>query len=261
MVKEIPLQNGMVALVDDEDFERVSHYVWTVNNDGRGGGMKVRTTIQGKTKSLSKVILCIEERRIRVLHKNKNSLDYRKENLIVGDAKLNVLMKKGNENSSSKYKGVSWDKKLQKWTAQTRENGKKKHLGVFLDEDEAAKAYNEAVLKIFGENCYLNVIGENNNTETIQIEKVQQTRKKNKTGFKGVYFSGNLFQSSITTGKKSELYLGTFNTLEQAAKAYDQKAYELYGDKSILNFPELKSEYEQALADDSDVQWKQDHHT
>ena len=33
-MKEIPLTQGKVALVDDEDFDRVNQYKWYVNRGG-----------------------------------------------------------------------------------------------------------------------------------------------------------------------------------------------------------------------------------
>lgn len=59
----------------------------------------------------------------------------------------------------------------------------------------------------------------------------------NNSGLRGAYVNGNKWIALITVNKV-KVYLGTFNTLEEAARAYDKKAYELHGDKAILNFPE-----------------------
>ena len=46
----------------------------------------------------------------------------------------------------SKYKGVSFNKPQNKWFASIRLNGKKKHLGYFMDEIDAAKAYDKSLI-------------------------------------------------------------------------------------------------------------------
>lgn len=61
---------------------------------------------------------------------------------------------------SSKYTGVSFLKKKQRWTARIVKNYKSKHLGSFKTEIEAAKAYNEAAIKLYGDKANLNVIEE-----------------------------------------------------------------------------------------------------
>ncbi len=53
---------------------------------------------------------------------------------------------------------------------------------------------------------------------------------------RGIYTVGNKFSSRICKNT-IQYYLGTFNTLEEAAKAYDKKALELYGLHAKLNFP------------------------
>jgi hypothetical protein len=57
---------------------------------------------------------------------------------------------------SSIYKGVTWHKKTCKWLAQIYFQNKRFHLGYFTSEIEAAKAYNNAALKHFGEFASVN---------------------------------------------------------------------------------------------------------
>jgi len=58
--------------------------------------------------------------------------------------------------TSSQYKGVCWYKNYNKWKAQINVNGKKKHLGYFINPIDAARAYDRAALKYFGEYANLN---------------------------------------------------------------------------------------------------------
>jgi len=57
---------------------------------------------------------------------------------------------------SSKYKGVSWDKKENKWRSRITYKGVFKHIGYYENEEEAARAYDQAALKFFGEDTFLN---------------------------------------------------------------------------------------------------------
>ena len=61
--------------------------------------------------------------------------------------------------------------------------------------------------------------------------------KNNSTGYKGVHFNkiANKFQAGITIdGKK--VYLGLFENVIDAAKKYDEKAVEFFGEFAKTNF-------------------------
>jgi hypothetical protein len=60
--------------------------------------------------------------------------------------------------STSQYKGVSWNKKGRKWFAKIKKNSKVYHLGYFIDEKEAALAYNKKAFELNGEYAYLNKV-------------------------------------------------------------------------------------------------------
>ena len=59
-----------------------------------------------------------------------------------------------------------------------------------------------------------------------------------KSGFKGVYKNHKRWSASIQIDKKAH-HLGTFDTPEDAARAYDKAARELYGPHAFVNFPEV----------------------
>ena len=49
---------------------------------------------------------------------------------------------------TSKYVGVSWSKSSKKWCSEIAINGKSKYLGLFTCEEEASKAYQDALLNL-----------------------------------------------------------------------------------------------------------------
>lgn len=51
---------------------------------------------------------------------------------------------------TSEYRGVCRHTHSRKWKARIKVGGKKKHLGYFSDEEEAARAYEEAALEVYG---------------------------------------------------------------------------------------------------------------
>jgi len=68
----------------------------------------------------------------------------------------------------------------------------------------------------------------------------KKVRADSKSGFKGVYQTKNgRFQAYIGNPNKvsRNIKLGTYDTPEEAARAYDKKAIELHGEYVYLNFP------------------------
>jgi len=60
--------------------------------------------------------------------------------------------------------------------------------------------------------------------------------RDNKSGFKGVSIFQKWYKAEIRSDGK-HYYLGIFNTAEEAAHVYDDKARELHGEFATLNFP------------------------
>lgn len=161
-VKEIPLSQGKVALVDAEDFERLSQYKWHYSKRGyaaRGHYWKE----EGKRKHT-----CITMHReimgnplgLDVDHKDGNKLDNQKANLRVCSKKENGKNIGGwSKNKSSRYKGVRWRKDTEKWSAQIMVERKSICLGSFDKEEDAALEYNFAAHQHFGKFARLNIMG------------------------------------------------------------------------------------------------------
>ena len=95
-------------------------------------------------------------------HINGNGLDNRKENLRLCTTRENNANQKKNRNNSSGYKGVAKASNCSKWRAYIRVDGVQRHLGNHNTPEEAARAYDAAAKKHFGEYAHLNFPDKNN---------------------------------------------------------------------------------------------------
>lgn len=91
-------------------------------------------------------------------HKDGNKLNCLDENLRICSHSQNGQNRGKNKNNTSGYKGVTWDRACQKWHARVTINNKEINLGNFKEVEDAARAYNVAAIKHFGEFAVLNDI-------------------------------------------------------------------------------------------------------
>jgi hypothetical protein len=163
-MKQIPLTRGKVALVDDEDFDKlVAFGKWCVNSYGYAVKTKKHKNTNGKWATkvffMHRLIMGLSlGDGVVVDHINNEKLDCRRCNLrlcSVAENNRNVGLRKDN---TSFYKGVSFDKARGKFQARIMFENKIIYLGRFKDPKEAAVAYNAAALKYFGEFATLNKV-------------------------------------------------------------------------------------------------------
>lgn len=162
-MKEIPLTQGEVALVDDEDYVYLSQFKWFVrkkkNENTCYAGRCVRINGRIKQVLMHREILNTPKG-VLVDHKDHNGLNNQRDNIRNCDYGQNS----SNRVTASKtgYLGVSYyDKKRKKtkpYRATIYHNGKNRHLGTFRTPEEAAIAYNNAASLYHGEFAHLNVI-------------------------------------------------------------------------------------------------------
>lgn len=233
VVKKLLSQHGLTVLVDDDIYEQINHLFWTVSLINNSSRYKVHNKKLG---CLSRFVLGIKDTETKVTFKDNNSLNLQRSNLLIATTSEVTRKAKGRRNTSSKYKGVCWNKRLGKWHARIGFRGESIHIGFYSDEDEAAEMYNKAAMKYFGENCYLNKIGQDNSTDTFEVEKNFQGRSHLPNGYRGIQKEGKKWSARIYHRKKV-IYLGMHSSMTDAAKAYDKKAFDLFGENAILNFP------------------------
>ncbi len=145
-MKTIPLTQGKFALVDDEDYEWLSQWKWSVKKDGSSNAPLWYACRIQKTKWISMHgLILTAPSEFMIDHINGDGLDNRKSNLRITANQLNQLYSQRlRSTNTSSYQGVSWDKRKRKWRASLIRNGQIKHLGYFDDKLEASKVYQEA---------------------------------------------------------------------------------------------------------------------
>lgn len=148
-MKEIPVSRGKFAIVDDDDYERLSKHKWYCNVYGYA--LRDITVSRKKSHIWMHRAVIDTPPGMDTDHINGNRLDNRKCNLRACSASENMRNRPKQTNNTSGYKGVFWSKPAQKWRAQIVVNKKAMHLGLFVDPKDAYEAYKAAAEKYFGE--------------------------------------------------------------------------------------------------------------
>jgi hypothetical protein len=159
---EVPLTQGKVALIDDEDAERVLSRNWTLHHNPNRRrdvfyavryaykeGTKERTVIQMHREILN------APAGMEVDHINGDGLDNRKANLRLATRAQN-LRNTHREKGKTGYRGIYWHKKNGMYHAEIRCDGKRHSLGYYYDAEQAARAYDYAAYHLHGEFASLN---------------------------------------------------------------------------------------------------------
>lgn len=151
-MKEIPLTQGKVTVVDDDVYEWASKFKWYARKGWRTF-YACRTSLQklGKRRDifLHREIMQLPDS-IRVDHRDEDGLNNRRENLRPATKQQNAINYQ-RDGGSSKFRGVCWHKQHQKWGATIRWDGRQHHLGYFKDEELAARAYDASARINHGE--------------------------------------------------------------------------------------------------------------
>jgi hypothetical protein len=230
------------VLVDDEDYEFLTNvYDMSINQHGYVY-CKLKEKYKHKrmgfyTGSLHKILVFQDNtnRMINVDHKDGNKLNNQKENLRICTHANNMKNRKPNnkqlgKDTASKYKGVWWNKKLNMWRVQIRSDNKRIGIGCFTNEIAAANAYNYYAKELHKEYAKLNDVEFMEKDEWIKYKSGENKTSK----YVGVSLSNNKWVAQIYHNGKNKI-IGKFDTEIEAAKAYNEKAIELKGNKAKIN--------------------------
>ena len=158
-MRKISLTRGLVAFVDDEDFERLSQFNWYAEQCKSGYYATRGNWRDGRnftTRMHREAVLAPPG--CAIDHIDHNGLNNQKSNLRLCSTSQNNFNQRLGRRNTSGFKGVSWDKSKNKWSAQLGLNGKIVHLGRFCSAIEAATAYDDNAVIHFGEFALTNAM-------------------------------------------------------------------------------------------------------
>jgi hypothetical protein len=160
ILQPIPRQPRWKALIDIEDMDRVSATKWYGQRSGRT--IYVRATsskmLADHHSSLQNFIMRTQLGE-RADHINGNGLDNRKANLRLATQQQNSWnsLKTDSPHVTSRFKGVMMTSSG-RWAAYVTKGDDTHALGMFDAEADAARAYDAAALRLFGEFAKTNAI-------------------------------------------------------------------------------------------------------
>ncbi len=152
MSKIIPLTQGQVAIVDDEDYDYLNQWRWCAHK--QPNTYYAERHINGDNSKMISMhnLLLPHKRGVHTDHKDGNGLNNTRANIRLCSNQENQWNRRRYKNKTSKYKGVCWHKNRHCWQA----NIGGEYIGLFDTEEEAAKVYNKYAKLYYGEFAYLN---------------------------------------------------------------------------------------------------------
>lgn len=161
-MREIELNQGYVAFVDDDWYDFLSEHNWFVLK-----GAKTEYAIRNKKKHeggrgtilMHRVVVGLpKESPLFVDHRDFNGLNNQTHNLRIATKDQNRQNNRLRKNNKTGYKGVYRNPGYRRWRATIWKDRECIHLGMFDTPEEAAKAYNTAAMQLYGEFACLNTI-------------------------------------------------------------------------------------------------------
>lgn len=162
-MKKIPLTQGQVALVDDEDYDRINAHKWYARFDRTTNSYYAMrnspTDGNGKRKTIlmHREVMNAKDGE-QVDHINHETLNQQKPHLRLCSCSQNCSNRGLRPNNTSGFKGVSLDKPTGKWKAYVSVDRKRRHIGYFETALKAAVAYDAAAILYYGSSARTNAM-------------------------------------------------------------------------------------------------------
>jgi hypothetical protein len=157
-MKEIPLTQGKVALVDDEDFGRVSRLRWFAQRNHNTWYAARNTRMpHHRVIRMHRFVLGLEdipEKEIQVDHVDGDGLNNTRRTLRVATETQNKMNQGPRSTNPLGLKGVT--QRRGRYHAQIKCNKQHFCLGTFDTPEEAARAYDAKASEVFGDFAWLN---------------------------------------------------------------------------------------------------------
>jgi hypothetical protein len=152
---EVPLSQGLVAIIDAADAEAVLAHKWYAHRDGRTFYAQRKVRRPDGTRANLRLHTSLTGWPLTD-HRNSEGLDNRRANLREATKAENNRNTAPQANNKSGYRGVSRKKGTRKWRAYIRVDGNSIHLGYYSTAEDGARAYDAAALELHGEFDSLN---------------------------------------------------------------------------------------------------------
>ncbi len=155
----VPLTRGREAIIDAADVPLVEGRSWYLHSGGVGhicAATKVCIAPGLYDIALMHRVVVAAPDEADVDHKDRDRLNNRRSNLRLATNQQNSWNQGVNTRNTSGFKGVSWHSRDMGYQASIRVSGRQVTLGLFPDAAAAARAYDAAASKHFGEFACLN---------------------------------------------------------------------------------------------------------
>jgi len=152
--RKIPLTQGRYAIVDPDDYPRLSKYKWRLCRTKGKHTLYAERSIRKANGKFSRLLMHRQlipdvPAGFVIDHINGSGLDNRRANLRLATVAQNAWNTKPRK-SRAGLKGVAFAKDKNRWRASIVVNGSRKYLGYFKSPADAARAYDKAASAFYG---------------------------------------------------------------------------------------------------------------